>query len=226
MDVLRIEQLKKYYEGKQQTVKAVDAINLTVKKGEFLAIVGASGSGKTTLLNLIGGLDFPTGGKVHLNQTDIYQLNETDRTIFRRRNIGFIFQNYNLVNVLDAWDNIVLPIELDGRKVDKKYVEGIVHTLKLNERMSHLPGELSGGQQQRVAIARALASNPAIILADEPTGNLDSKNSEEVIHLLKKTIKQYNQTLLLITHEERIAQEADRVIRLRDGKIIEERDLT
>lgn len=226
MDVLRIEQLKKYYEGKQQTVKAVDAINLTVKKGEFLAIVGASGSGKTTLLNLIGGLDFPTGGKVHLNQTDIYQLNETDRTIFRRRNIGFIFQNYNLVNVLDAWDNIVLPIELDGRKVDKKYVEGIVHTLKLTERMSHLPGELSGGQQQRVAIARALASNPAIILADEPTGNLDSKNSEEVIHLLKKTIKQYNQTLLLITHEERIAKEADRVIRLRDGKIIEERDLT
>ncbi len=226
MDILRIEKLKKYYEGKQQTVKAVDAIDLSVKKGEFIAIVGASGSGKTTLLNLIGGLEYPTEGKIHLNQTDIYQLKETDRTIFRRRNIGFIFQNYNLVNVIDAWDNIVLPIELDGRKVDKKYVEGIVHTLKLEDRMSHLPGELSGGQQQRVAIARALASNPAIILADEPTGNLDSKNSEEVIHLLKKTIKQYSQTLLLITHEERIAQEADRIIRLRDGKIIEARDLT
>ncbi len=226
MDILRIEKLKKYYEGKQQTVKAVDAIDLSVKKGEFIAIVGASGSGKTTLLNLIGGLEYPTEGKIHLNQTEIYQLKETDRTIFRRRNIGFIFQNYNLVNVIDAWDNIVLPIELDGRKVDKKYVEGIVHTLKLEDRMSHLPGELSGGQQQRVAIARALASNPAIILADEPTGNLDSKNSEEVIHLLKKTIKQYSQTLLLITHEERIAQEADRIIRLRDGKIIEARDLT
>ncbi len=225
MEILRTESLKKYFKGKEYTVKAVDNVDLLVRKGEFVAIIGASGSGKSTLLNLLGGLEHPTEGKVVINNTNLLQMNETKRTIFRRRSIGFIFQSYNLINVINAWDNIVLPIELDGRKVDTDYVQQLMKTLKIEDRKNHLPNALSGGQKQRVAIARALASNPAIILADEPTGNLDSENSEEVVHLLKKTIKDYNQTLLLITHDEKIAQEADRIIRLKDGRIIEERDL-
>ncbi|MCT4544324.1 MAG: ABC transporter ATP-binding protein [Vallitalea sp.] len=223
MEKLKTHQLKKYFCGKEYTVKAVDDINLVVNKGEFVAIVGASGSGKTTLLNLIGGLEKPTEGQVVIDNTDIFSMNETKRTIFRRRNIGFIFQQYNLVPTINTWDNIILPIELDGRKVDEKYIIELMKTLKIYDRKEHLPNALSGGQKQRVAIARALASNPSIILADEPTGNLDSENSEEVLHLLKKTIKLYNQTLILITHDEKIAQEADRIIRLEDGKIVGKR---
>lgn len=221
--MLKTKQLKKYFAGKEYTVKAVDDISLVVDKGEFVAIVGASGSGKTTLLNLIGGLEQPTEGKVLIDNTDIFNMNETKRTIFRRRKIGFVFQNYNLIPIINAWDNIILPIELDGREVDEKYITDLMKTLKIYDRKEHLPNALSGGQKQRVAIARALASNPSIILADEPTGNLDSENSEEVLHLLKKTVKLYNQTLLLITHDEKIALEADRIIKLKDGKILEER---
>lgn len=221
--MLKIKQLKKYFTGKEYTVKAVDDINLVVDKGEFVAIVGSSGSGKTTLLNLIGGLEQPTEGKVLIDNTDIFNMNETKRTIFRRRKIGFVFQSYNLIPIINAWDNIILPIELDGREVDEKYITDLMKTLKIYDRREHLPNALSGGQKQRVAIARALASNPSIILADEPTGNLDSENSEEVLHLLKKTVKLYNQTLLLITHDEKIAQEADRIVKLKDGKIVEER---
>ncbi|GMQ55648.1 ABC transporter ATP-binding protein [Vallitalea sediminicola] len=221
--MLKTKQLKKYFTGKEYTVKAVDDINLVVDKGEFVAIVGASGSGKTTLLNLIGGLEQPTEGKVLIDNTDIFNLNETKRTIFRRRKIGFVFQSYNLIPIINAWDNIILPIELDGREVDEKYITDLMKTLKIYDRREHLPNALSGGQKQRVAIARALASNPSIILADEPTGNLDSENSEEVLHLLKKTVKLYNQTLLLITHDEKIDQEADRIVKLKDGKIVEER---
>ncbi|GMQ64813.1 ABC transporter ATP-binding protein [Vallitalea maricola] len=220
--MLKTKQLKKYFTGKEYTVKAVDDINLVVDKGEFVAIVGASGSGKTTLLNLIGGLEQPTEGKVLIDNTDIFNMNETKRTIFRRRKIGFVFQSYNLIPIINAWDNIILPIELDGREVDEKYITDLMKTLKIYDRREHLPNALSGGQKQRVAIARALASNPSIILADEPTGNLDSENSEEVLHLLKKTVKLYNQTLLLITHDEKIAQEADRIVKLKDGTIVEE----
>jgi putative ABC transport system ATP-binding protein len=221
--MLEIKQLKKYFIREEYSVKAVDDINLVVEKGEFVAIVGASGSGKTTLLNLIGGLEKPTEGKVLIDNTDIFNMNETQRTVFRRRKIGFIFQSYNLIPIINVWDNVVLPIQLDEREVDGKYITELLKTLKIYNRRQHLPNALSGGQKQRVAIARALASNPSIILADEPTGNLDSENSEEVLHLFKKTVKSYNQTLLLITHDEKIAQEADRIIRLKDGKIVEER---
>ncbi|MCT4598938.1 MAG: ABC transporter ATP-binding protein [Vallitalea sp.] len=223
MEILRTEKLKKYFVGKEHTVKAVDNVNLSINKGEFIAIIGASGSGKTTLLNLLGGLEKPSEGKVIINQTDMFNMNENKRTIFRRRNIGFIFQSFNLVPIINTWENIILPIELDGRKVDESYVNKLMKTLKLENRKEHLPNALSGGQKQRVAIARALASNPSIILADEPTGNLDSENSEEVVHLLKKTIKEYNQTLILITHDEKIAQEADRIIKIKDGQIVEVR---
>jgi putative ABC transport system ATP-binding protein len=223
MEILRTEKLKKYFVGKEHTVKAVDNVNLSINKGEFIAIIGASGSGKTTLLNLLGGLEKPSEGKVIINQTDMFNMNENKRTIFRRRNIGFIFQSFNLVPIINTWENIILPIELDGRKVDENYVNKLMKTLKLENRKKHLPNALSGGQKQRVAIARALASNPSIILADEPTGNLDSENSEEVVHLLKKTIKEYNQTLILITHDEKIAQEADRIIKIKDGQIVEAR---
>lgn len=223
MEILRTENLKKYFVGKEYTVKAVDNVNLSINKGEFIAIIGASGSGKTTLLNLLGGLERPTEGKVIINKTDMFNMNENKRTIFRRRNIGFIFQSFNLVPIINTWENIILPIELDGRKVDENYVNKLMKTLKLENRKDHLPNALSGGQKQRVAIARALASNPSIILADEPTGNLDSENSEEVVHLLKKTIKEYNQTLILITHDEKIAQEADRIVKIKDGQIVEVR---
>ena len=220
MKILETKNLKKHFKGVDFTVKAVDDINLSVEKGEFISIIGASGSGKTTLLNLIGGLEHPTDGKVIINNTDIYSLNENDRTIFRTRKIGFVFQTYNLIPVINAWENIVLPIELDGRMVDVEYINEIIKSLKINDRKEHLPSALSGGQQQRVAIARAIASNPSIILADEPTGNLDSANSEEVIHMLKQSIKRYNQTLILITHDEKIAMEADRIIKIEDGHIV------
>ncbi|GKX31296.1 ABC transporter ATP-binding protein [Vallitalea longa] len=222
MEMLKTIGLKKYFVGKEYTVKAVDDINLKVSKGEFIVIAGPSGSGKTTFLNLIGGLEQPTQGKVLIDNTNINNMDETKRTIFRRRNIGFVFQSYNLVPIINTWENIVLPIELDGRDVDKKYITELMKTLKIYDRKDHLPNALSGGQQQRVAIARALASNPSIILADEPTGNLDSENSEEVLHLLKKTVKSYNQTLILITHDEKIAQEADRILLINDGRIVKE----
>lgn len=221
MEILKTQGLKKYFKGKDYVVKAVDDVNITINKGEFVAVIGASGSGKTTLLNLIGGLESPTEGKVFIDDTELFNLTENERTIFRRRKIGFIFQSYNLIPVINTWENIILPTELDGRKVDSNYINQLMETLKIDDRKNHLPNALSGGQKQRVAIARALASNPSLILADEPTGNLDSENSEEVVHLLKKTIKEYNQTLVLITHDEKIAQEADRIIKINDGRIVE-----
>lgn len=221
MEILKTQGLKKYFQGKDYVVKAVDDVNITINKGEFVAVIGASGSGKTTLLNLIGGLESPTEGKVFIDDTELFNLTENERTIFRRRKIGFIFQSYNLIPVINTWENIILPTELDGRKVDSNYINQLMETLKIDDRKNHLPNALSGGQKQRVAIARALASNPSLILADEPTGNLDSENSEEVVHLLKKTIKEYNQTLVLITHDEKIAQEADRIIKINDGRIVE-----
>lgn len=219
MVVLRTKDLRKHYGKGENIVKALDGVNLEVSEGEFLAIVGTSGSGKSTLLHMLGGLDRPSEGQVIVNDKDIFKLNDNELTIFRRRNIGFIFQNYNLIPVLNVYENIVLPIELDGNKVDKRYVETVISVLGIKEKLYNLPNNLSGGQQQRVAIARALATKPAIILADEPTGNLDSKTSLDVIGLLKTTGKQFNQTIVMITHNEEIAQMADRVIRIEDGKI-------
>ncbi|XMB86153.1 ABC transporter ATP-binding protein [Mycoplasmatota bacterium WC44] len=220
MEILRIKQLSKHYEDGENLIKAVDNIDLSIEQGEFVSVVGSSGSGKTTLLNLIGGIDSPTSGEILIDGTDILSLNETERTIFRRRKVGFIFQSYNLVPVLNAWENIVLPIELDGRSVDEDYILDLMKTLKIDDRKNHLPSALSGGQQQRVAIARAIASNPAIILADEPTGNLDSENSDEVMHLLKQCVDKYGITLILITHNEDISNMSGRIIHLRDGKVI------
>ena len=220
MTILQTQNLKKLYGSGTNIVHALDGINLSVEKGEFVAVVGTSGSGKSTLLHMLGGLDRPTGGKVFVDGKDIFSLKEEALTIFRRRKIGFVFQNYNLVPVLNVYENIVLPIELDGKKIDRTFVQNILETLGLHDRQDALPSQLSGGQQQRVAIARALASSPAIILADEPTGNLDSKTSQDVLSLLKVTSQKFSQTMVMITHNEEIAQMADRIIRIEDGKIV------
>lgn len=219
MDILKIENLSKVYGKGETAVKALDDISFSVKKGEFVAIIGPSGSGKSTLLHLLGGVDRPTSGKVLVDNTDIYNLNETQLAIFRRRQIGLIYQFYNLIPVLTVEENITLPLLLDEHKVDQKQFADIVKILNLQSRLNHLPNQLSGGQQQRVSIGRALISNPAIMLADEPTGNLDSKNSSEIIDLLKMFNKTFNQTLLVITHDERIALQADRVIAIEDGRV-------
>lgn len=223
MSILKTENLKKYYGSHPNIVHALDGVNLEIKDGEFTAIVGTSGSGKSTLLHMLGGLDKPTEGQVFVGGKDISKLNEEELTIFRRRQIGFVFQNYNLVPILNVYENIVLPIELDGNRPDKSYIDKIIIMLGLEERLMNMPGNLSGGQQQRVAIARALATKPAIILADEPTGNLDSKTSQDVLGLIKETSSQFHQTVVMITHNEEIAQLADRTIRIEDGKIIEGR---
>lgn len=220
MSVLRTENLKKYYGTGEGLVRALDGIDLTVERGEFLAVVGTSGSGKSTLLHMLGGLDRPTSGKVYVDGKDISGLKDDSLCIFRRRKIGFVFQSYNLVPVLNVYENIVFPIELDGNAVDKDYVERVIETLGLKSKLASLPGQLSGGQQQRVAIARALAAKPAILLADEPTGNLDSKTSQDVLGLLKVTGERFGQTIVMITHNEEIAQLAGRIIRIEDGRIV------
>ncbi len=219
MTILQTDGLKKIYGSGENTVHALDGVNLTVEKGEFVSIVGTSGSGKSTLLHMLGGLDRPTAGKVIVDGKDIFSLKEEALTIFRRRKIGFVFQSYNLVPVLNVYENIVLPIELDGGDINRDFIAQIVETLGIGGRLSALPNQLSGGQQQRVAIARALASAPAIILADEPTGNLDSKTSQDVLSLLKVTSQKFSQTIVMITHNEEIAQMADRIIRIEDGRI-------
>lgn len=201
-------------------VKALDHVSLSVESGEFVAVVGSSGSGKSTLLNMLGGLDTPTSGEVTVSGSDIFKMDDEKRTIFRRRNIGFVFQNYNLVPVLNVYENIVLPIELDGTKVDEGYVRTMIKTLGLEKKVTAMPNQLSGGQQQRVAIARALAAKPAIVLADEPTGNLDSKTGMDVISLLKVTSQAFHQTIVMITHNEEIALTADRIIRIEDGRVV------
>lgn len=218
--LVKVRNLKKYY-GKEDTrVKALDNVDLDIHSGEFVAIIGTSGSGKSTLLHLLGGLDTPTSGDVVINNIPVYELKDTKRTVFRRREIGFVFQNFNLIPVLNVYENITLPIELDGCQVDESYIERITDTLGLKHKIDAMPSQLSGGQQQRVAIARALASKPSIILADEPTGNLDSKTSMDVMSLFKVTTREFNQTLVIITHNEEIAQMADRIIRIEDGKIV------
>ena len=221
MSILQTTDLKKYYGAAPNITKALDGVTLSVEQGEFVGIVGTSGSGKSTLLNMIGGLDVPTTGKVTVDGKELSTLNDEQLTIFRRRKIGFIFQNYNLVPVLNVYENIVLPVELDGDNVDKKFMDKVVRMLGLEDKQSSMPGNLSGGQQQRVAIARALVSKPAIVLADEPTGNLDSRTSNDVLGLLKATSQQFRQTLVMITHNNEIAQLADRIIRIEDGKISE-----
>lgn len=221
MSILQTSELKKYYDSEPNKVKALDGITLSVEQGEFVAVVGTSGSGKSTLLHMLGGLDTPTSGRVVVDGKELSKMNDDQLTIFRRRNIGFIFQNYNLVPTLNVCKNIILPISLDGEKPDKDFIDKIVRTLGLEEKLNDLPNKLSGGQQQRVAIARALAAKPAIILADEPTGNLDSKTSQEVLGLLKMTSKQFHQTIVMITHNNEIAQLSDRIIRIEDGKIFE-----
>lgn len=220
MRILETKDLRKIYGSGDTEVRALDGVNLQIENGEFVAIVGTSGSGKSTLLHMLGGLDRPTDGQVFVDGKDIFSLKEEALTIFRRRKIGFVFQSYNLVPVLNVYENIVLPIELDGGKVNKEFVQKIVQTLGLDGRLDALPSQLSGGQQQRVAIARALAAAPAIILADEPTGNLDSKTSQDVLSLLKVTSQKFSQTIVMITHNEEIAQMADRIIRIEDGKIV------
>lgn len=220
MVILETRGLKKYYGQKESLVKALDGVDLTVEQGEFVSIVGTSGSGKSTLLHMLGGLDYPTEGSVIVDGNDISHLKEDALAIFRRRKIGFVFQSYNLVPVLNVYENIVFPIQLDGNKVDAAYVNQIIKTLGLENKVHSLPSQLSGGQQQRVAIARALAAKPAIILADEPTGNLDSRTSQDVLGLLKVTSKKFEQTIAMITHNEEIAQMADRIIRIEDGKIM------
>ncbi len=219
MEVIKTTELKKYYSKGSNTVKALDGVNFSVEQGEFIAIVGTSGSGKSTLLNMIGGLDSPTSGSIKINGKEIQQMKSEELTIFRRRNVGFIFQNYNLVPVLNVYDNISLPTRLDGNKPDIKFIHELLELMNMKDYIEAMPTELSGGQQQRVAIARALASKPAIILADEPTGNLDSKSSSDVLGLLKMTSEKYHQTLVMITHNEQIAQMADRIIRIEDGCI-------
>ncbi len=220
MKILEAKGLVKYYGKDENLVKAVDHSSFSVEKGEFVAVVGTSGSGKTTILNLVGGLDYPDAGEVIIDGQDISKMKPDELTIFRRRKIGFIFQNYNLVTVLNVYKNIVLPVKLDGNKVDEKYIHRITSMLGIDHKMKAYPNQLSGGQQQRVAIARALAAKPAIILADEPTGNLDSKTSQEVMGLLKMTSREFHQTVIMITHNEEIAQLADRTIHIEDGKIV------
>ena len=220
MTILETHALKKYYGAGDTQVKALDGVDLRVEQGEFVAIVGTSGSGKSTLLHMLGGLDRPTSGTVTVDGRDIFALKDEALTIFRRRKIGFVFQSYNLVPVLSVWENIVLPIQLDGAKVDEAYVQEVIATLGLEKKLPNLPNQLSGGQQQRVAIARALATKPAILLADEPTGNLDSKTSQDVLSLMKVTGQKFAQTMVMITHNEEIAQMADRIVRIEDGRIV------
>lgn len=220
MNILQTKSLKKIYGTGETAVHALDGVDFTVEKGEFVAIVGISGSGKSTLLHMLGGLDRPTEGSVIVDGKNIFSLKDEELTIFRRRKIGFVFQNYNLVPVLNVYENVVLPIQLDGNVPDDTYINNIIATLGLESKLQSLPNNLSGGQQQRVAIARALASKPAIILADEPTGNLDSKTSQDVLSLLKVTSQKFSQTIVMITHNEEIAQLADRIIRIEDGKIV------
>ena len=219
MEILKVENLTKSYGKGEAKVDAIKNINLSINKGEFVAIVGPSGSGKSTLLHLLGGVDKPTSGKVYINDVDIYTLKEKDLSIFRRSNVGLIYQFYNLIPVLSVKENILLPAELDNRKIDKDYLDDLLKTLGLKERANHLHNELSGGQQQRTSIGRALINRPSIVLADEPTGNLDSKNSKEVLELLKLSVRKYNQTLIMITHDPSIALQADRVITIEDGTI-------
>ena len=219
MEILRVENLSKIYGKGETAVKAIDDISFSVEKGEFVAIIGPSGSGKSTMLHILGGVDRPTKGKVYINDTDIYSLNNNDLAIFRRRNVGLIYQFYNLIPILNVEENISLPVLLDGKKVDEQRLNEIVKNLGLENRIKHLPNQLSGGQQQRVAIGRSLINEPAIILADEPTGNLDTKNSKEILELLKLSNKKYEQTLIMITHDPNIAKEADRIIKIEDGKI-------
>ncbi|MDE6568799.1 MAG: ABC transporter ATP-binding protein [Lachnospiraceae bacterium] len=219
MSILESNHLCKVYGSGENEIHACDEISISIEDGEFIAIIGTSGSGKSTLLNLLGGLDRPTSGTVTVSGKDIFSMNDEELTIFRRRNIGFVFQNYNLVPILNVYENIVLPIELDGSQVDKEYVDQIIRILGLEEKLTAMPNQLSGGQQQRVAIARALASKPAIILADEPTGNLDSKTSMDVISLLKMSSQEFHQTIVMITHNEEIALMADAMIRIEDGKV-------
>lgn len=220
MVILQTEDLKKYYGTGDTQVRALDGVNLSVESGEFVAIVGTSGSGKSTLLHMLGGLDRPTSGTVTVDGKNIFTLKDEALTIFRRRKIGFVFQSYNLVPVLSVWENIILPIQLDGGKVDETYVMEVADILGLEKKLDNLPNQLSGGQQQRVAIARALATKPAILLADEPTGNLDSKTSQDVLGLMKITSQKFGQTMVMITHNEEIAQLADRIVRIEDGRIV------
>lgn len=220
MEILRVEHLCKTYGSKETLVKALDDINFKVNKGEFVAIVGASGSGKSTLLHILGGVDKPTSGKVFVDNKDIYKLNETNLAIFRRRQVGLIYQFYNLIPVLNVKENMTLPILLDNKKVNEEYLNELIHILNLKKRVNHLPNELSGGQQQRVSIGRALMNHPALLLADEPTGNLDSNSSKEIMELLKLSNKKYEQTIIMITHDQKLALNADRIITIDDGKII------
>lgn len=220
MCILKASELKKYYGEGETQVKALDGVSLEVNKGEFLSIIGTSGSGKSTLLHMLGGLDNPSSGNVVIDGTDISKMKGDELCIFRRRKIGFIFQSFNLVPSITVYDNIILPLQLDGKKVDKEFVNKVVEVLGLSNKLDRIPSKLSGGQQQRVAIARALASKPAIILADEPTGNLDSKTSHDVLRLLKETGKKFDQTIVMITHSDEIAQMADRTIRIEDGHIV------
>lgn len=220
MEILKATNLTKLYGSGENTIHALNSVSLSIQKGEFAAIVGTSGSGKSTLLHMLGGLDRPTAGSVTVDGKDIFSLKEESLTIFRRRKIGFVFQTYNLVPVLNVYENIVLPLELDGRKPDSAFIDEIVQTLGLKDRLTALPSQLSGGQQQRVAIARALAPAPAILLADEPTGNLDSATSQDVLSLLKVSSRKFAQTIVMITHNEEIAQLADRIIRIEDGRIV------
>ncbi|MCU0079113.1 ABC transporter ATP-binding protein [Extibacter muris] len=220
MKILETKGLKKIYGTGETKVSALNDIDLVAKRGEFIAIVGSSGSGKTTLLNMIGGLDVPTDGEIWMDGKELQKLSDDELTVFRRRKIGFIFQQYNLIPMLNVWENIILPLKMDGRVVDKEYVMEIVNILGIREKLKNIPNELSGGQQQRVAIARALAIKPTLILADEPTGNLDSRTSQDVLGLLKITSERFNQTVIMITHNEEIAQHADRILRIEDGRII------
>ena len=220
MTILQTKDLKKYYGTGDIMVKALDGVNLSIEQGEFVAVVGTSGSGKSTLLHMLGGLDRPTSGTVTVDGKDIFDLKDEALTIFRRRKIGFVFQAYNLVPVLNVWENIILPIQLDGNRVDDDFIHSVISALGLEEKLRNLPNQLSGGQQQRVAIARALATKPAILLADEPTGNLDSKTSQDVLSLMKVTGQKFGQTMVMITHNEEIAQMADRIIRIEDGRIV------
>ena len=222
MEILKVENLCKQYGKGENKVTALDNVSFTVNKGEFVAIVGASGSGKSTLLHLIGGVDRPTSGKVFIDGKDIYKFNDDELAIFRRRQVGLIYQFYNLIPILNVEENITLPLKLDNRNIDKKRLDELIKVLGLEERRTHLPNELSGGQQQRTSIGRAMITNPAIILADEPTGNLDSKASDEIVALLKKSNKDYKQTIIIITHNLEIAKVADRIIKIEDGKIVEE----
>lgn len=223
MEILKVENLCKTYGNAENTVKALDNISFSIQKGEFVAIIGPSGSGKSTLLHLLGGVDIPTSGKIYVDGEDVYYQNKDQLAIFRRRQVGLIYQFYNLIPVLNVVENITLPLLMDGRKINKDRLDELIEVLNLNERKEHLPNQLSGGQQQRVSIGRALINAPSLILADEPTGNLDSKNTHEVIELLKYSNKKYNQTLIIITHDEQIALQADRIIAIEDGRIISDK---